>query len=412
MQSFGFEAMVNDVPAFSGRYQPLRRPSAGSNSTVSSSKRGSKGIIKANSGGNSPLGIQRRRTTASHPIRSYYSTAQDHAQNYSQRKAGLQHRSMGPVMPVRPMSWHPGSRNHSASSEALPSNESTIRSTIAGFQNLAVANESLPQQASAFNTPLCVNPLYPSDALAANLVNPSLHNTSLHNNYTSYNAAGSGASYQSYHSFQPSHQTMNAEIPPSYYYSYDSSLDLREPGWSQGSSDFGTVVQPPTPDFLPIQYPVDPPPELEHASPISKKRSKELIGMGLYDDPDRDIHTNLDITDTSALKQFASPYQVSMGKGLKLEETWQPPNSQEETEDDGEEEETCSTDEAEEDPPIVATVPEDPQTAFYPAYSDLSNQSFFFDADDHYTGCFAFGQGVQVCQPKVPVSTSENFFWF
>lgn len=110
--------------------------------------------------------------------------------------------------------------------------------------------------------------------------------------------------------------------------------------------------------------------------------------------------------------------QDSMGKGLKLEETWQPPNEDEEEADD----EGYSTDEAEEveetPPTIMASSPAEAQTAVYPTYADMSNQSFFFNDDDEYTNeaqyanYLAYGQPLPGSQPK-PHSNPrmENYLW-
>jgi hypothetical protein len=65
-----------------------------------------------------------------------------------------------------------------------------------------------------------------------------------------------------------------------------------------------------------------------------------LVGMGLYDQPDKyheDPHLNNYRSAASAL--FGSGYQAKepQGKGLKLEETWEPPKSDSDDEEDEEE---------------------------------------------------------------------------
>ncbi len=139
-----------------------------------------------------------------------------------------------------------------------------------------------------------------------------------------------------------------------------------------------------------------------------------LSGIGLYDDKVPNF-----ISGTSG-----NPNRDSLGKGLKLEETWQPPKDEEEKDDDDDDEDdeegSYSTDEAEEieeDPPIMATAPQQAQTAFYPPYGDLSQQSFFFSNDDddpyteeanQYTNYLALGQA----QPKPQdLVTTGNFLW-
>ena len=125
--------------------------------------------------------------------------------------------------------------------------------------------------------------------------------------------------------------------------------------------------------------------------------------MGLYDGPSR---KELSTPDTS-VERISQLLAAPQGKGLKLEETWQPVNE----DADEDEEESSSADEAEEDlPPAPAQTHAQP--GVFPAYGDLSNQSFFFDSDDPYTSCMSFDQSVQVCQSKAPDPSLQNFMWF
>jgi len=115
-------------------------------------------------------------------------------------------------------------------------------------------------------------------------------------------------------------------------------------------------------DTLPIQHPSisdeqdwD---ETEHQ--LIRQKSDELIGLGLYDPPG----------------STPPPFGLVTGKGLKLEETWQPPEDMMDADADDE-----SSDE-EEEPPR----PEDqqfPQTTL--PLVNMSGQSFFFDDDDGVT---------------------------
>lgn len=143
---------------------------------------------------------------------------------------------------------------------------------------------------------------------------------------------------------------------------------------------------------------------------MPRRRSKELVSIGLYDNNDNDF--------ISALNSAASsdPSRDSLGKGLKLEETWQPPNDDEEEPEEG-----YSTDEAEEMdevPPVQISVAPEVETAFYPpTYGDLSDQSFFFNDDDqyasesHYADYYAIDQGYQDAQPKAADPATGNFMW-
>jgi len=138
-------------------------------------------------------------------------------------------------------------------------------------------------------------------------------------------------------------------------------------------------------DFLPIQYPpgqrdtsMDEP---DH--PISRSNSKELVGLGLYDPPD--------VTSSLLTSGFHSS-----GKGLKLEETWQPPENDEsddEQEADGEAEADASEadqdsseeeeEELEDEPPAAQKPQQGQWFAQQPRYlPNMSGQSFFFDDDE------------------------------
>ena len=100
--------------------------------------------------------------------------------------------------------------------------------------------------------------------------------------------------------------------------------------------------------------------------------SEELVGIGLYDDKEQGhmVATNESYGD------HKSPSQ--RGKELKLEESWQPPESQDNDDDSSEEAEEVNTIE----PPAKEV-----QSTVYAPYSDLSNQSFFFgDEEAAYMG--------------------------
>lgn len=136
-----------------------------------------------------------------------------------------------------------------------------------------------------------------------------------------------------------------------------------------------------------------------------KEQNKELVGMGLYDSPDQDHVSSLLFGDDSGCHQVCGslqPPHESVGKGLKLEETWQPPIRQDDQDEDDVEDEAdedCSTDEGEEELPYLTGVGE--QQAVLPAYGDLSNRTFFFDDnDENFTNETAFDQTFSFAQHK------------
>ena len=126
------------------------------------------------------------------------------------------------------------------------------------------------------------------------------------------------------------------------------------------------------------------------------KKSKELVAMGLYDDA-------------------AQVQRESIGKTLKLEDSWQPPEKEKEKQLMGEhshidgQEEDSSTDEDEEETLAL------PSTAVshshVPVYQDLSNQSFFFEDDDSYTNLMPVASELPMYQPKLPEDIQASFSW-
>lgn len=118
--------------------------------------------------------------------------------------------------------------------------------------------------------------------------------------------------------------------------------------WSNFAvNGFERSTAPPTPEnFLPIQHP-DPTFPTDDAIPYhsladstQEEEGEILCGMGLYDNPDvgKAVPSDpqLDNYRSSMIPQmFGSKYvREPTGKGLKLEETWNPPASDHDDEDD------------------------------------------------------------------------------
>ncbi|KAH8599861.1 hypothetical protein B0O99DRAFT_668534 [Bisporella sp. PMI_857] len=116
------------------------------------------------------------------------------------------------------------------------------------------------------------------------------------------------------------------------------------------ANDCQSSTAPPTPEnFLPIQHPDPTFPEEEAIPyhPLSEATEEEegevLRGLGLYDAPDvlksvpSDPHLN-NYRSSVMSQLMGSAYRIeSSGKGLKLEETWNPPASDDEEEEEEEE---------------------------------------------------------------------------
>lgn len=127
--------------------------------------------------------------------------------------------------------------------------------------------------------------------------------------------------------------------------SFDSSIYSHFDWNNYSHNNFNTATTPPTPEaLLPIQT-------LHHAVPVQQgplschpfeeveDDGEVLVALGLYDAPEKspvsDGYLN-NFQRTVASHLFESvPRKESMGKGLKLEETWNPPANGDEN--DGEE---------------------------------------------------------------------------
>ena len=322
------------------------------------------------------------------------------------------------------MSWHPGSEMISTSATQVRTGEPALGNTIVGLQNLAVSGQpaSSVQQSieNAFamgyglptSTPLTMPEQSPTGHEDYHAVLEQMYRQeSLYNPEPIYNPYSYNTLQQLPDSYMSQPSTQDMYPPP----------DYQLPQWPENQPCFNQDFPNPQTSADVCQWPSN----LGHklngkgTAQVSKRANKVLSGIGLYDDKASDF--------TSGIS--GDPSRDSMGKGLKLEETWQPPKDEEENDDDDDdddddndddddEEGSYSTDEAEEieeDPPILTTVAQDAQTACYPTYGDLSQQSFFFTNDeDSYTGedhpysnYLALGSG----QPKPQDAMTGNFLW-
>ena len=318
-------------------------------------------------------------------------------------------------MPVeRPMSWHPGSDTISTPATQVRTSEPALGYTISGLQNLAVSGQpdSSVQQsienafAMGYGVPISsALPMYEQSPTGNGDYEPApepiYRPESSYNSEPSYNSYPYNTFQQLQHSYPPQPSTQDTYPPANY----------QIPQWPQAQPCFANSF--PNPPTSADSYHLSSNPgqklSVKAAPQISRRANKVLSGIGLYDDKVPDF-----ISGTSV-----DPNRDSLGKGLKLEETWQPPKDDDEDDDDEDDDEEggYSTDEAEEIeeyPPIMASAHQHAQTALYPPYGDLSNQSFFFSNDDdpyagedQYTNYLSFDQAQS--KPQDPVT--GNFLW-
>lgn len=408
--------ILQDASNQVSRSDLLRQLSIHSSSTSTSSKRGSTRITKQTSASNSPHYVQRRRTTANHNTRAYprlpldgqYRTREQRLQNYSNAR--------DPSAFARPMSWHPGSSTADMANTQGFGGEPALWGTTARLEDLTIGSQPAASSVQeSIHHAFAMGYGYPMGAPAATHDMPS----AIMPEYSAL-SADNEPSYNSYPTYSISDQPQYPYIPQAtMYHPYTGQNHQFPQQWSHIGSDYTIAPQAPqaVPDYPPVDSSTQLPPsrtqrlDIPTNASLHNKNSKELIGMGLYDDKVSDFMSGLN----SAIS--ANPNRESSGKGLKLEETWQPPN-EEEDEDD----EAYSTDEAEEVEevplPSMPSMPAKDQKPFYPNYDDLSNQSFFFNDDDEYNNddqyarYLTFGQDLQGGQSRpIPEPDMQNYMW-
>lgn len=150
-------------------------------------------------------------------------------------------------------------------------------------------------------------------------------------------------------------------------------------------------------DFLPIQHPPAQD-DIVNDDVDMEDSGKELVGMGLYDLPEPSLSWSDGLIEPT-------------GKGLKLEETWQPPEEDEDDNNDseaGDEEDAgdASSDDGSVEELSQPLPPPHPTNAIQQGVSkarlqgSMEGQSFFFDEDETYTKEWWF---QQLRQPALPV---------
>ncbi|KAK1594858.1 uncharacterized protein LY79DRAFT_668459 [Colletotrichum navitas] len=111
--------------------------------------------------------------------------------------------------------------------------------------------------------------------------------------------------------------------------------------WHSYPMDGFPSTSPPTPETLPQAQqpqPIVPNEDTIPYQPLDEpeEEGEILVGMGLYDAPDKyEQDPQLDASRSAMSSLLGAPYrpQEGTGKGLKLEESWQPPDSDDEDAD-------------------------------------------------------------------------------
>jgi hypothetical protein len=190
------------------------------------------------------------------------------------------------------------------------------------------------------------------------------------NQYSAYEQAGYGRQWA------PQQQD-NRQHPPqqSYFGKTSFSTDRSSPFAYTSAQDAYVGTAPSTPNLFPASNSSA---AGDSEAPISSNQDdKVLVGMGLYDAPPPVQRTHF------SGDRFSLPHRGSAGKGLKLEETFEPSN-EDDGDDEGSEEQEAEGDDSNAELDSVTNYPtsqplEESQTQ--PAPPLLSGQSFLFDQD-------------------------------
>lgn len=322
-------------------------------------------VEKPKSNHNSPHPVERRRTTTGAKL---YATLDDHfnmMMGLTGDEAAMQD---GPEPSnARPVSWHPSSTQFQVPRPALESRE-----PVDYFRQY-------PES--------CRNSAHGSDFYSMSARNSSYFDPVQHlHNYPSGHDSHRGSqdsdsSWPTQARTQSSFSTPATEPMPWYLQEWARKNQVRS---QQASAD-----------FLPIQHPTEQ--EDSTMDEEMEDSGKELVGMGLYDLPDSSL-------------QWGSLQGEPTGKGLKLEETWQPPEEEDDDEEDADEGEedgndTSSENDEEELPPPPAAQPPPERLPVSAAMkpqtpNSMEGQSFFFDEDESIAKEWWY---PQLRQPSVPV---------
>lgn len=364
--SIDYDALVNDVSAQMATSRLSRRLSRGSSNYASTHGRHSARIEKPRSQQNSPCGLQRRKTTTG---TKRYVGLEEHYNmmiGCSTPDGGLE--NVQDSRSARPLSWHPSS-TQVTEWQAQGLNVPPVPS-IPPLPALEYTNAWLDKTAvydSADN-----DGSWPS-TFAMNLVSSADHQHHMIGDCNSLSFEPSAMNELLMWPHPPSQQQTDSFPQPTFPSAYQGSSSQTHQSWPQLAHTRQASNRPLSVDFLPIQHP----PAGEFDEPASRhlknQPSNELVGMGLYDVPDRNQ------------SQLTSGFSSSVGKGLKLEESWQPPEADEDDDEDEEEvDEPRSEDDSENEAPAVA-LSTDQQWQYRTSQADpanLSGQSFFFDEDE------------------------------
>ncbi|CAG7919439.1 unnamed protein product [Penicillium olsonii] len=315
-------------------------------------------IVKPRSAGNSPSSTMRRRSTVNQQVMqampSQYQSSLEQALFASASRNS------------RPISWHPSS----ARTRGL-SNPQCYPGFNQESYGMGPAGQYLPQ--SVYGGDEMMYPMTADSTFSPNdyfpVYSEMQEDLPLPQQTPALSMAGSHVEPMGWDVAMPDFAAMN---PASDNWSMEMlSMGTNIPPPEQNCPSYvnvpspGEMSGPSTPDFLPIQQFED-----HFQSPVEAKKSgkaeEELVGMGLYNQPNGTL---------------AKAPQSKPGTGLKLEETFTP--SDEDKDAEGEDDDEC---EEQPSPPIREEPAPMAQSSFFPKQSkqtlNMLQRSFFFDQDE------------------------------
>ncbi|PQE30126.1 cell morphogenesis Las1 protein [Rutstroemia sp. NJR-2017a WRK4] len=306
-------------------------------------------VSKPSSTSNSPRSsalLSRRKTVMSDSPYRRRMPAVDQPMMASNTWNSNEHFQM-PVKPHRPVSWHPSTQ--------LTPDQIYQAGQPSGYpfqQEFPNFNASTPAIYSGYASPAS-----------------SFSPMSMPFNETDQSYPFATTSYPFAQTYTPDHTSMDDPMMSMQTSSMDNNQDptmYSHFDWNHfAANGFEDATAPPTPDnFLPIQHP-EPSFTSEESIPYhplseDEPEGEELIGMGLYDTPDNSKTSLADpqLDNYRIMSQLlGSTYRrtESVGKGLKLEETWQPPTAKEDEDDDEEEDGEAEEEEEDEEESVPET---------------------------------------------------------
>ncbi|KAF2126536.1 hypothetical protein P153DRAFT_359515 [Dothidotthia symphoricarpi CBS 119687] len=329
---------------------------SGTQSTCRSSR-----IEKPRSHHNSPRMMERRKTTTEPKI---YATLDDHYKMMFGITGSEEVIETRP-QPSRPVSWHPSSAQFYAS-QSSPYAESTYQqdwSRQHPVSSRASAHGSDYYSISTRDSIYEPRPSY--------FTSPVVHG--VHRGSDESDSSWQNVLQQTPNYAHSALSTPTTEPLPWYLQQWAQKNQDQINAMSQnGSNDFPHFHQ-----------------SIKQDEEMEEDDGKELVGLGLYDRPE------------------ASPswdgLMEATGKGLKLEETWQPPEDDDEDEDDDD----ASSDASIEEPsPPFASMNQQSQQLQMPVHvkaqtpGNMDGRSFFFDEDETASKEWWYQQAKQ---PSMPV---------